>query len=240
MSEPIDLDAARRIAKRTADWIAGKHLNALAAEVERLRAYAETTRYHQQQHAEAFREVVRLRAIGDAAEYRYGTGSCHLGECDHVEEDAPEDAPCPLVETRYATAEDVVERDILREQVERLRAYEAMHAEVTATLDVIKALHTDSPAGFCPSCGRLGDVSDTDDGLVPFPCPTLRAMGIEPGLYVDSAAVTPEAQAEADRLREAWEHDDHVFVVPDLSPVRPPYGTPEREVWDREHGEVTQ
>lgn len=37
-------------------------------------------------------------------------------------------------------------------------------------------LHTDSPAGHCPSCGRVGDVSDEDDGLVPWPCPTILAV----------------------------------------------------------------
>lgn len=47
-------------------------------------------------------------------------------------------------------------------------------------LDAIRDLHSDSPAGICPSCYRLHDASDTDDGLVPWPCPTLRAMGFEP------------------------------------------------------------
>lgn len=41
----------------------------------------------------------------------------------------------------------------------------------------VRDLHTESPAGFCPSCARLGDVSDVDDGLVAHPCPTLRAIG---------------------------------------------------------------
>ncbi len=51
-------------------------------------------------------------------------------------------------------------------EVERLRS----------ALDEIRGLHVDSPAGFCPSCGRLGDVSDTDDGLVNYPCPTIQAI----------------------------------------------------------------
>lgn len=55
-------------------------------------------------------------------------------------------------------------------EVERLRAQ----------LDEVKALHTDSIIGPCPSCYRPADVSDTDDGLVWWPCPTLRALGKEP------------------------------------------------------------
>lgn len=43
-------------------------------------------------------------------------------------------------------------------------------------------LHTDSPAGPCPSCGRVGDVSDEDDGLVPWPCPTILALDSRAGL----------------------------------------------------------
>ena len=46
-------------------------------------------------------------------------------------------------------------------------------------LDTIHGLHTDSIAGVCPSCARLNDVSDTDDGLVDWPCPTILA--IDPG-----------------------------------------------------------
>lgn len=43
-------------------------------------------------------------------------------------------------------------------------------------LDQIRELHTDSVAGFCPSCFRAADVSETDDGLVAYPCPTLVAI----------------------------------------------------------------
>ena len=65
--------------------------------------------------------------------------------------------------TAHASADDVPS---LIAEVERLRA----------ALDDIRVLHVDSPAGFCPSCGRLGDVSDTDDGLVAWPCPTTRVI----------------------------------------------------------------
>lgn len=44
----------------------------------------------------------------------------------------------------------------------------------------IRELHTDSVAGVCPCCYRLNDVSDTDDGLVDWPCPTLQAIGFRP------------------------------------------------------------
>lgn len=45
-----------------------------------------------------------------------------------------------------------------------------------AQIEAVRDLHTESPAWFCPSCARLGDVSDVDDGLVAHPCPTLRAL----------------------------------------------------------------
>jgi hypothetical protein len=57
--------------------------------------------------------------------------------------------------------------DLVRE-VERLRAQ----------LEEIRHLHTDSPAGVCPSCADL-NAEIGDDPLVPYPCPTLRAMGVE-------------------------------------------------------------
>lgn len=45
-----------------------------------------------------------------------------------------------------------------------------------ALVDRIYHLHTDSIAGPCPSCGRIGDISDTDDGLVDHPCPTVQMI----------------------------------------------------------------
>jgi hypothetical protein len=49
-------------------------------------------------------------------------------------------------------------------------------AELLRRIERVRELHTDSPAGFCPSCARLHVVSDVDDGFVAFPCPTLRAL----------------------------------------------------------------
>jgi hypothetical protein len=52
--------------------------------------------------------------------------------------------------------------------------------QLRAAVEEIRALHTDSVAGYCPTCFRAADVSDTDDGLVAWPCPTLRALGFRP------------------------------------------------------------
>jgi hypothetical protein len=52
--------------------------------------------------------------------------------------------------------------------------------QMTTAIEEIRALHTDSVIGFCPTCFRPDDVSDTDDGLVAWPCPTLRALGFQP------------------------------------------------------------
>ena len=48
--------------------------------------------------------------------------------------------------------------------------------EATAKLRLIWELHTDSIAGVCPTCYRLAQVSDTDDGLIDWPCPTILAI----------------------------------------------------------------
>ncbi|HEX6968934.1 MAG TPA: hypothetical protein VF174_09030 [Micromonosporaceae bacterium] len=48
------------------------------------------------------------------------------------------------------------------------------NARLRERLQQIVELHTDSPAGVCPSCGRIGEQSDTDDGLVNWPCPTVQ------------------------------------------------------------------
>ena len=66
----------------------------LRAEVDRLRV-----------------EVSRLRgyntwsrAVAEAAEYKYGDMLCLEGECEHIDEDVP----CQMVETRYATAAELL------------------------------------------------------------------------------------------------------------------------------------
>jgi hypothetical protein len=90
-----------------------------------------------------------LRAIKDRADV-YGSARRELGayNCGVTGSESADDVPALVAE------------------VERLRV----------ALDEIRGLHTESPAAFCPSCGRLGDVSDTDDGLVAFPCPTIRVI----------------------------------------------------------------
>lgn len=62
--------------------------------------------------------------------------------------------------------------------------------EHRAAADMIRVLHTDSVAGFCPTCFRAADVSDTDDGLVAWPCPTLQILGFAP---TDLAEAGPAA-----------------------------------------------
>jgi hypothetical protein len=74
--------------------------------------------------------------------------------------------------------------EALHDEVDDLRARlrdtsDALN-ETRNQLYEIYSLHTDSPAGVCPSCYRLHDALDTDDGLVDWPCPTLRAMGVGP------------------------------------------------------------
>lgn len=62
----LDLDAIKaryaHYGPKVAAGTAVADVRELLAEVERLRGYTETTRYHQQQSAETFREVERLRA----------------------------------------------------------------------------------------------------------------------------------------------------------------------------------
>lgn len=44
-------------------------------------------------------------------------------------------------------------------------------------LQRVRELHTDSPAGVCPSCGDVNaQTMGTGDGLVNYPCPTIRAL----------------------------------------------------------------
>jgi hypothetical protein len=65
----------------------------------------------------------------------------------------------------------------------KLRRAEANMLIVLAEWDqmvrAVRDLHTDSQAGVCPTCYRLAEVTDTDDGLVNWPCPTLLAVDPE-------------------------------------------------------------
>lgn len=57
-----------------------------------------------------------LREIVKAAEYQYGARPCMEGDCDHAHEaddNAPEGAACPLIETRHVTAAEILAVDLL-------------------------------------------------------------------------------------------------------------------------------
>ncbi|MEU7980498.1 hypothetical protein AB0B63_18440 [Micromonospora sp. NPDC049081] len=72
--------------------------------------------------AHARTDVPALLAIAKAARYEEGAGPCMDGECEHAAEDdenAPEDATCPLIVTRYATADDAIERDNLLAELQQ-------------------------------------------------------------------------------------------------------------------------
>lgn len=95
---------------------------------------------------------------------------------------SPAGVPCRDIETgatvsgvhanRVYRAYVVAEADAHNRAVELAAEVERLRA----VIDEVRGLHVDSPAGFCPSCGRLSDVSDIDDGLVAYPCPTIRAL----------------------------------------------------------------
>ncbi|HWB37977.1 MAG TPA: hypothetical protein VHA75_18325 [Rugosimonospora sp.] len=71
-------------------------------------------------------------------------------------------------------------------RVEWQRLYRQSDVDAShSALREIAALHADSPAGFCPKCFRVDDVSDTDDGLVAWPCETVRIAWAALGWEVD-------------------------------------------------------
>lgn len=53
-------------------------------------------------------------------------------------------------------------------------------AELERAQREIRALHTDSVIGPCPTCFDADDYVAGGDGLVPWPCPTARLAGAEP------------------------------------------------------------
>jgi hypothetical protein len=59
----LDVDAADLVEVLNCEGLLAEP--ALKGEVERLRSYAETTRHHQRQHAEAYRELTKVRAERD-------------------------------------------------------------------------------------------------------------------------------------------------------------------------------
>ncbi|MEV5211391.1 hypothetical protein AB0K35_28345 [Micromonospora sp. NPDC053740] len=57
-----------------------------------------------------------LTAIADAARYEYGARPCMEGDCDHAyeaDDNAPDDSACPLIETRHATAAELLAVELL-------------------------------------------------------------------------------------------------------------------------------
>lgn len=67
-------------------------------------------------HARA--DVPALVAALDGARYVFGDEACVEGECDHVEKLGQR---CPTVEDRFATAEQAVEAERLRHQLDGIR-----------------------------------------------------------------------------------------------------------------------
>lgn len=68
--------------------------------------------------AHARTDVPALLSIAQAALYREGSEDCLQNECDHVE---GEGATCPMVDTRFATADDAVRADVLRSRIDDVR-----------------------------------------------------------------------------------------------------------------------
>lgn len=52
------------------------------------------------------------------------------------------------------------------------------HLTLEQQVAAVVELHTDSPMGPCPVCVDSDDLAAGGDGLVDYPCPTLRALGV--------------------------------------------------------------
>lgn len=64
-------------------------------------------------------ETTALREIADEAAYYFGAQECVDGECDHL--DDPEDSePCPVLDERYATADDVIRAQVFEEALNEI------------------------------------------------------------------------------------------------------------------------
>ena len=84
-----------------------------------------------------------------------------------------------VASAEHGAATQYAEVQRLREDV--IPQLRAERDALAAKLQTIRELHTDSVAGVCPTCYRLADVSDTDDGLVNWPCPTILAADPDAG-----------------------------------------------------------
>lgn len=78
--------------------------------------------------ARARNDVPDLLTVARAAVYRVGPEDCLQGECDHVEGSS---TICPMVEVRFATADDAVEVDVLRSRIDDV--HELMKRGITDT-----------------------------------------------------------------------------------------------------------
>jgi hypothetical protein len=90
--------------------------------------------------------------------------------------------------------------DFYRQEADRVGAE---LSQARTTLAEIRYLHVDSVAGFCPSCGRISEISDTDDGLVAYPCPTMRLIDPQAAADADARQAKFLAAVEAAELEKA-------------------------------------
>ncbi|WP_149563190.1 hypothetical protein [Streptomyces cacaoi] len=78
-----------------------------------------------------------------------------------------EDGASCISQAPYDIDRLLAENDRLRSRV----------AELEQAQREVRALHTDSPMGPCPTCIDADALAAGSDGLVPYPCPTARAAG---------------------------------------------------------------
>ena len=62
-------------------------------------------------------ETAALRGVAEQAAYFSGVQECLDGECEHLE-DPETDEPCPILEERHATADDVIRAQIYEEALD--------------------------------------------------------------------------------------------------------------------------
>lgn len=91
-------------------------LNRAAHMYEQLAAAQNALRSLSQAYADLKTDNDELAAIVQAAEYEYGARPCMEGDCDHAyeaDDNAPDNAPCPLIVTRHATAAEILAVELL-------------------------------------------------------------------------------------------------------------------------------
>jgi hypothetical protein len=110
-------------------------------------------------------EVTKLRGIAAAAAYDTGVQECHDGDCEHL--DDPEDGErCPVLDERYATADDVMRAQAQEETLDeilellgdvpdhKLRAYiRSTIRDGKSKVDKLAGTETSpNPEWVCPRC----------------------------------------------------------------------------------------